>query len=687
WLKDSSSQLNIEQIVSLPKQNFMPYIWDSLALGASTNWLRFTVKNENNKPQKIVIQTTKFDFLDFYFQDSNKSWKKKSTGTSVLQANKELVYGAYSVVKIPLEAHSKQDIYIKATYLNREPIDVAPIQMSFTAHSETSFESYKNMRDLAMAFYTGALIIMLLYNFFLFVITKDINYFLYLFIAISIYFFIFFSSGLGVDYIEEASQTSYYLALTSFFHINLHVIFAFYILRLSEFLSKSYKSIIILLVIYDVLLVLATVMTGNLGLFFRALATPLVFGIFAYTLFLAYKVWKKNNYAPAFYFLVANFFYMVFMVIAVFQLLGALPFLFLGLESWQNNLIGSLIELTLFSLSIGAKITYIQKEIKQQQLNQVKIRQEEEAKRAALIEEKNKELEQKVRERTAEVVEKSEEIQQQNEELQRTSEQLEGQHKFLTELYNDTQASINYAQRIQDAILPKPDLLEACFNSYFILFKPRDIVSGDFYWAADIWVNGFKKEVFVAADCTGHGVPGAFMSLICANLLNQIVVERKVVEPQVILEKVDKALRIFLNKATTKNHDGMDCAIIVIDKKKRLLEFSGAKRPLVYFKNNRITRIKGDAKSIGGHEREGKFFSKHTLELDSETTYYLYSDGYADQIGGPKKRKFMTKHFRKLLTDIHHLPLEEQKMILEDKLIAWQGKEEQVDDILVVGFR
>ncbi|WP_027002368.1 7TM diverse intracellular signaling domain-containing protein [Hugenholtzia roseola] len=665
---------------------FVPYQWEKLPLGASQNWLHFTIQNRDKKPQKCVIQTTKFDFLTFYVLQKDGTWKSIETGTSYPQSQKENVFGAYSIALLELDAEAQTEVFVKATYLERTELDLSPIQMNFHIQSESYYQTQKDTRNLAMSFYTGALLVMLLYNFFLYLITRDVHYRLYLLIAPSIYAFIFFSSGLGVDLIENAANTALYLMITSFFHINFHVLFSFYILRIKTFFPKVVKVIMVVLAVYNVLLFIAPLSNGLVGVLARALATPLVFGLFGYTLYLAFRVWKKEDYAPAYYFFWANFFYMVFMVIAVLQLLGVLPFQFLGLESWQNNLIGSVIELTLFSLSISAKITHMQKELAKQQIEQARILKEEETKRLALIEKQNRELEQKVAERTAELVERNEEIQQQNEELQITSEKLEHQHHLLEEVYKDIQASISYAQRIQEAHLPKTDLLQRCFSDYFIFFQPRDVVSGDFYWAAEIWVQGMKRQVFVVADCTGHGVPGAFMSLICANLLNQIIIERNYHDPAQILTKLDQTLRLFLNKDITQNHDGMDCALIVLDKNKKELHFSGAKRPLFYFQKQELHILRGDSKSIGGHEREKGFFHTHTLSFEEPTRFYLFSDGYADQIGGEQNRKFMIKNFRDLLTQIHLDDFKTQKQKVESTFWKWQGKESQVDDILVVGF-
>jgi serine phosphatase RsbU (regulator of sigma subunit) len=248
-------------------------------------------------------------------------------------------------------------------------------------------------------------------------------------------------------------------------------------------------------------------------------------------------------------------------------------------------------------------------------------------------------------------------------------------------------SSINYAQRIQEAMLPKNDLRTRLLPESFILFKPRDGVSGDFYWFSEIKSWYSPDVVIAAADCTGHGVPGAFMSMIGINSLNAII-GRGVAEPDQILQTLDNEIRTALQQEMTGNNDGMDVALAIFRREKSILEFSGAKNPLVYIQDGKLAQIKGDVHSIGGSKAKKDFtFKKHKVSIEESTMIYLFSDGYRDQFGGKDNMKFMSKKFNQLLLDIHQKPMAEQHAILDKTIEEWKSGHSQTDDILVIGFR
>ncbi|RLD62858.1 MAG: hypothetical protein DRJ01_05265 [Bacteroidetes bacterium] len=269
--------------------------------------------------------------------------------------------------------------------------------------------------------------------------------------------------------------------------------------------------------------------------------------------------------------------------------------------------------------------------------------------------------------------------------------------------------SINYAQRIQDALLPGVEKLKRKLPESFIFFKPRDIVSGDFYWFSETnpsiknqrsIIDKIKKEgsfnklvssnnfIVSAVDCTGHGVPGAFMSMIGINILNEII-SRGIVEADLILNELHKEVRYALKQEHSDNKDGMDMSLCVIKEKEKVVEFAGANNPVVYIQNNELKTIKGDRKGIGGEQKEDeRIFTKHTIKVDTPTIFYLFSDGYIDQFGGHDGRKLFPKYFRQILLEIHDKPMQEQRDILEKKFDEWKGvKYQQVDDVLVIGFK
>ena len=260
-------------------------------------------------------------------------------------------------------------------------------------------------------------------------------------------------------------------------------------------------------------------------------------------------------------------------------------------------------------------------------------------------------------------------------------------NRKIDEQHKSIKSSINYAKRIQEAMLPKIDLQKKLLPDSFILLKPRDSVSGDFYWFTEMksWYN--PDVVFTVADCTGHGVPGAFMSLIGINALNGII-SKGIAETDQILNALHQEIRTALQQETTGNNDGMDVALCIYRKEKNTIEFSGAKNSLVYIQDGKLFQVKGDVHPIGGSRSKKEFsFKKHLVPIEESTMIYLFSDGYRDQFGGPNNTKFMSRKFNDLLLSIHQLPLQEQKEILDKTIEEWRGNQNQTDDILVMGIR
>ena len=302
-------------------------------------------------------------------------------------------------------------------------------------------------------------------------------------------------------------------------------------------------------------------------------------------------------------------------------------------------------------------------------------------------------LEEVVEERTTEIRMKNTELEQQKEEILAQSDELAAQRDKLSETNEqladknkNITASITYAKRIQEAMLPLTDKIEQSFDDYFILFKPRDIVSGDFYWFA----QKNNKIIFTAVDCTGHGVPGAFMSMIGSEILTTIV-NQGITIPSEILDYKNRYVRKALKQDQTDNQDGMDMSLCTIDKQNKKIEWAGAKNPMIYIQNNELFHIKGDSQSIGGHQlvkKKRTNFANHTISYAQTPTYfYIFTDGFQDQFGGPKNRKFMVKRMKEMIYDNHQKPMKEQKKILNIAVESWMKDVEQTDDILVIGFK
>jgi len=290
-----------------------------------------------------------------------------------------------------------------------------------------------------------------------------------------------------------------------------------------------------------------------------------------------------------------------------------------------------------------------------------------------------------IRKRKANVLllNKNFEIQQQKEEIETQNGLLQSQKEKIERSHTEITQSINYASRIQTAMLHGEEILNEKFNQYFIFFKPKDVVSGDFFWIKQIG----KNIIIVTADCTGHGVPGAFMSMLGISLLNEIS-SKQSNNPGEILDTLRTKIKLHLKQTGEYNEqkDGMDMALCIINTENLKAKFAGANNPLYIIRNKEFTEYKATRNPIGIYLKE-KHFETQNIQLQKDDLLYMSSDGYIDQFGGEKGGKFKSKQFKQLLIDNSEYSMEKQKSILENTLRLWQGKFDQVDDILITGIK
>jgi serine phosphatase RsbU (regulator of sigma subunit)/HAMP domain-containing protein len=279
--------------------------------------------------------------------------------------------------------------------------------------------------------------------------------------------------------------------------------------------------------------------------------------------------------------------------------------------------------------------------------------------------------------------EMEEKVNAQTVEIRRQKEEVEQQRERVYELYSDLQSSIDYAQRLQETILPNDNFIRSMFPDSFVFFRPKATVSGDFYW----FISKGSKKLFAAADCTGHGVPGAFMSLVGHNVLNQAT--KVYSKPGQVLNSANR-LSAEAMRADSGEHfmkDGMDIALCCFDTDTMELEYSGAHNPVYIIRDNELIVLESDPFSIGTYVNGEREFTNHTFKLRDNDCIYLFSDGFADQFGGPRGKKFMRKQFREMLVKFNKLPMAEQKWRIAETLDQWKGDTEQIDDVLVIGVR
>lgn len=312
--------------------------------------------------------------------------------------------------------------------------------------------------------------------------------------------------------------------------------------------------------------------------------------------------------------------------------------------------------------------------------------------------------------KNAEIHQANEEILAQRDAIEAQLAEIAEQRDTITEQNNNIESSIRYALRIQQAMLPYEQLIDANLPYNFILYRPRDVVSGDFYWFSKIEAKpiyeetetfegvqralvGFQNELTVIAsiDCTGHGVPGAFMSLIGNSLLNQIVIDKGNTKANIILQELHKGIREALKQSETQNRDGMDMTLCVIDQENKTLQCAGAKNSLAFIQDNELGELKATPHSVGGFQDDTEKERIYEVEIlsfaQSPLKIYLYSDGFQDQFGGTEGKKYMRKNLKQLFLEIHDEPMAFQKNILEKTFLDWKGERYQVDDVLIIGIK
>jgi len=289
-----------------------------------------------------------------------------------------------------------------------------------------------------------------------------------------------------------------------------------------------------------------------------------------------------------------------------------------------------------------------------------------------ILAEKNR----KISQQKDEIEKQRDEIKQQKEIAEKQRDQIAYQKKHITD-------SIEYAKKIQTALLPSLELFSSDID-HFVLYKPRDIVSGDFYWVH----NTDEYQLIIVADCTGHGVPGAFMSMLGVSLINEIVINKGITEPDQIMNSLrDYVIKSLKQKEQTSEiKDGMDMCICKYDFNNQILDFAGANNPLYLFRNGELIEVKGDKMPVAIHDQM-KPFTKHRFELQKKDTFYVFSDGYMDQFGGTHMKKYLSKNFKNTLLEMQLIPMLQQGGRLNEIFEDWRKDVEQIDDVTIIGVR
>lgn len=613
-------------------------------------WIKFSVKNTNqNQVYFLEFAYPFYNILDVYIPDTAGNYAMQRVGDHFRFDTRKIKHKNF-IFELPLKSNEEKTIYAyvpcngEATSL---PINlINPIALTQKNYEEQTY----------LGIYYGILIFALILSIFLaFSLQEKINY-QYFFYIVGVGVFQFSLDGLSFEYFwpNNTWLANHIIPLAGSFAIFFLIKFTQYLLITKNHTPTLCKFLNVLAGIDGFLFICALFENPLYSFSLQALNfVAIVTNITIYIV--ALKV-LKIGFRPAKYFFIAFQLLIIGTLTAMLKNFGLIPRVFITEYGIQ---IGSAIEIIFFSFALSERVKVLKDE-KQEIQNRLFEQLQENNK---LQIEQNIELEKKVKERTLEI---------------------QKQSHIILEKNKDITDSINYAKRIQDAMLSTAEASYFSSDNFFIFYQPRDIVSGDFYW-----YRQYGNEVIVAAvDCTGHGVPGALMSMIGSTFLNSIVHDMKITQPSRILKLLDESVQIALKQKfdVVSNKDGMDIALCKINTATNKLVFAGAQRPLYFVNEQVVTVHKASTHSIGGYfEDQEKAFQEIEIDFKPGNSFYICSDGYADQFGGPNHKKFMTKNFKALLETISPLSTSQKSETIKSTFFDWKAENHQIDDILVIG--
>ena len=655
---DESTELTREQIAALPDSAFIAIDQLSINVGYSkgTVWVKTLLHNPSAEEQEWVLQNNfpYMDVVEFHYPEQGQ-WKVLKMGLE--QPDNPLQHN-YPAALLNFAPGEEKPFFMRI----RSP---RGITFTLEAFSQQQFGIERTNITILYGIYFGLLVVMMLYNLFLYIALKDLSFLLYVLTLVCTFLTFGLVSGYLRLYLFPNGYGSHVLLFAMAGIVVSMALFAMRFLNTRKYAPLAHK-------LFYITIALAPVGVAIFYFNYSSTFTNLLISVNALLLLVAGIIsWRNGNKAARF-FVAAWFMYIVLGVLITLRNLGLVdpsPFVNHGAE------LGSALEVIILAIALSDRYRLYKRQQEEAQKSLIELQQTT-----------NEQLEVQVQERTAKLLETNEELQQVNEELTSTIDVVNQQKQVIEDKNSSIVSSINYAKRIQQAILPHTRLLHQLFPNSFVYFKPLDVVSGDFYFLAE--KAGWR--IVGAIDCTGHGVPGAFMSLIGYNLLNRIIYEKNIVDPSRILTELDRLLRKTLQQENSNTNDGMDAALCAINRNGEQVLFAGAMNSLyVVQPGQALERVQGTRRPIGGHEmyKGAHAFTTTALELPKETMLYLCSDGYQDQFGGPNGQKFMAKRFRQQLQGLAVLEPESQRQRLTERFDAWKGKQKQTDDVLVLGLR
>jgi len=621
-------------------------------------WFRILFVNHSTRQFSFHLQRAdlaEFDEYRLYQQFSNGHITVRRSGNKLSPRKKDVNISGSDDLRIFLPPSDQDTLYLRVSLGEQSVVS----DLVFTISTQEGVISRDRSKRLVFGIFTGIMLIMILYHIPLFVKGRERSYLYYILYILA--FLVFFVHKEG--YIYELMPRLISAPISIFL---LEIFLLFYLLFGRAYLDtpntlQSWDTILLIAVWFTVgglIMNFAVALLQGLGVdvasFIELGGLAIMIVSVIGCLFLAVvpaMILTRENYQPARYFLFAN----LFLILGV-----ALTFALADYTVGKHSLeFGVTLQILTFSIGLSERIVLLKKskEVAQRRIiDQLR-------ENATLKDKVNRELEDKVQERTFEIQAQKEHIEKQNKEI-----------KY----------SFDYAKKIQNTVLPGNEVFETLFGEHFIFFKPRDIVSGDFYWISQ---NG-HRIVLTAADCTGHGVPGSLMSMLGITMLHEIVNEKGITDSDEILNQLRLSIARTLKQEGKigEQKDGIDMALVIYDTQKKQLEFSGANNPIYIVRNGEMLEYKGNNMPVAYYEKMSDF-SRYTIDMKQGDRVYMFTDGFPDQFGGPQGKKFKYRPFKDLLLEVHERPMDEQHKILSLIFEEWKGDLSQIDDVLVIGLR
>ncbi|WP_038030065.1 7TM diverse intracellular signaling domain-containing protein [Thermonema rossianum] len=681
WI-DESGHASLEDVMQADqKGQFQKHAKKVINLGFLDKpvWLKLQLSNQAQRTKEWLLELNYplLDSITLYQQDEAGRWLSETIGDQVPFDRREIHFRNPT---FPLYLYDNSRVY--TIYIRVKTS--SSVQLPAKIYTSNAFQEYTIKSDLAFGFFYGCMLVMLFYNLLLFAALRNLNYAYYCVYVIGYTLAQAGLQGHGFQYLWPNSL--FWTNVSIPVLISLGLIGA--VLFANRFLyTKRYapRMRIVLWVLFGI-----NVLNILLSFFlpYQTMIKPVVLSIIVDSVLIiaaGIVVYRAGNKAAQ-YFIIAWLAFLLGLIATASEAFGLLPRTFIF---HYGHLFGAVIEVVFLSLALADRINVIRKQREEAQARALAMAQENER----IIREQNIILEQKVRERTAELQQKQEEILTQNEELQQQREEILAQRDFIERQNQELQAinehlnkSIQYGDRIQRAMLPSKEEILQYVRDFFVIYLPRDVVSGDFYWFSEREGHLF----FAAVDCTGHGVPGAFMSMIGNTLLDEIINEKHLYNPAFILEALNDAVFKALRQDETGNADGMDvalCRIDKIDEETFELTFAGARRPAYVVKDGALVELKGNRRGIGGSmSQKLEQFENHQLILHANDCIYIGSDGFTDA-ANPEREKFGTKRLKTLLQLYYKEPMERQRQYLIEELENFTKGTPMRDDVLLMGIR